>query len=234
LEPAAVQDTPRSAPLQNAPGQQAKRKALIAGATGLVGGQLLNLLLNDEGYEAVYVLTRRPLPAHPKLHVLEADFNQLDTTAWPAVHDVFCCLGTTIRASGSRAAFRTVDYQYPVTLAAGMRRTGAKRFLLVSALGADANSAIFYNRVKGETEQQIAQAGFASLHIFRPSLLLGQRSEKRPGEDAAKWVNRRLGFLIPKKYKGIEAAKVARAMLYWAKQDTNGIQVHESETLQAF
>jgi len=211
-----------------------KKTALIAGATGLVGRHLLDLLLEDDRYEQVYVLTRKPLPGHPRLQVLQTDFKNLSSFVWPAVNDVFCCLGTTLRAAGSKEAFRAVDLDYPLAIAHGTKRAGATQYLLVSALGADKKSGIFYNRVKGEVEEKIAQAGFSAVHLFRPSLLLGLRHEKRPGEDAAKWVNQWLGLLIPKPYKAIDAGKVARAMMHWAKKETNGISVHESGRLQEY
>jgi uncharacterized protein YbjT (DUF2867 family) len=211
------------------------RTALLAGSTGLIGNQLLQLLLNDVAYDKVIALSRKPLDLrHPKLEniVLEADL--LKQHAYLKADDVFCCLGTTIKQAKSKEAFRKVDFDYPLELAKTLHVNGAKQFLLVSALGSDKNSSIFYNRVKGEVEAAITAVGFASFHIFRPSLLIGPRKEQRAGEDAAKVFYKIFGFLIPQKYKGIESIKVARAMLAKAKEGNLGLFIHESDFLQKY
>jgi len=143
-------------------------------------------------------------------------------------------LGTTMAKARSRENFYKVDFTYPVSLAKETLKLGATKYLLVSALGANKNASIFYNRVKGETEEAISSTGFQTVHIFRPSLLLGPRKESRAGEDAAKFFYKVFGFLIPAKYKGIESLAVAKAMLYFASQDQKGIFIHESEALQKF
>ncbi|MBX2965487.1 MAG: NAD(P)H-binding protein [Cyclobacteriaceae bacterium] len=210
--------------------------ALLAGSTGLIGKQLLQLLLDDPHYAVVKAISRKPLEIqHAKLQNIVADFNTL------TIHhdqltadDVFCCLGTTIKQAGSQEAFRKVDYEYPLELAKLTKNKGATQYLIVTALGADAKSGIFYNRVKGETEKAIEEVDFRAYHIFRPSLLLGERTEKRAGEGAATVVYKALGFLIPLKYKAIDSANVAKAMLHFAKQDLSGRFVHESKELQGF
>ena len=212
------------------------KTALVAGATGLIGSQLLELLLLDDRYEKVTAVSRQPIrSSNSKFQNLVADLDTLGqfTEAF-AVDDVFCCLGTTMRRAKTKEAFRCVDYDYPVALAKFSKDRGARQFLLVSALGANKNSSIFYNRVKGETEGAIEAAGFESCHILRPSLLLGRRTEHRAGEDAAKWFYNELGFLIPGKYKAIESIKVARAMLELARQEKKGSFIHESYELQNF
>ena len=190
------------------------RIAQIAGATGLTGGHLLELLLADARYSRVHALVRKPaLSAHARLQEHTFDFDH--PVKPPCADDVFCCLGTTIKKAGSQAAFRKVDFDYVVALARMARDAGAKRFLVVSSLGADARSAIFYNRVKGEMESALRDIGFDALHIFQPSLLLGDRQEARLAE--------RLGiaasaFIAPfmlgpvRKYRPIEAKTVAKAM----------------------
>lgn len=208
--------------------------ACIAGATGLVGSQLLDLLLADSYYEQVVVLARKPLAARDRLTVILTDFSDWETLPVTRIDDVFCCLGTTIKAAGSKAAFRKVDHDLPLALAAWALKRGASQFLLVTALGADHRSMIFYNRTKGEVEEKIRQTAFTSIHIFRPSLLLGPRKENRPGEDAAKQFDRWFGFLIPIAYRGIESIKVARAMRQLAMKKSPGCYVHESKELQAF
>jgi uncharacterized protein YbjT (DUF2867 family) len=210
------------------------RTALIAGATGLIGESLLGKLLASDRYQKVVALTRTVLTtSHLKLSNVVIDFrNPAKALAGTSADDVFCCLGTTMAKAGSREKFYEVDFQFPLNLARATYESGARKFLLVSALGADKNSSIYYNRVKGEVERAITQIGFEALHIFRPSLLLGPRKEKRPGEDAAKVLYRVFGFIIPEKYKAIPAEKVATAMLIAASGDQKGKFIHESREIQ--
>lgn len=215
-------------------GEAHMKTALIAGATGLIGSKLLQLLLNDNSYGRVIALVRRPVAEHSKLEQIIFDGKDLSNIPVRKCEDVFCCLGTTIAKAKSKENFRAVDYDYPVALAHSALALGAKQYLLVSAMGANKTSSIFYNQVKGQVEEGISHAGFDTVHIFRPSLLLGDRPEKRSGEDAAKSVYKVLGFLIPARYKGVEAGKVARAMLSFAKEGKNGIFIHESDVLQNF
>ncbi len=212
------------------------RTGLIAGATGLVGNELLGQMLEDSRYTRVVVVSRRDFPiSHPKLQKIVVDFDDLETVlADVRVDDVFCCLGTTMAAVGTRDKFYRVDFEYPVALARITRAAGATRYFLVSALGAKRGSIIYYNRVKGESEEAIRAVGFPVLHIFRPSLLLGDRKEKRAGEDAAKKLYRTFGFLIPRKYKAIEARSVARAMLASTFEEQSGVFVHESAEMHQY
>lgn len=210
-----------------------KRIALLAGGTGLTGGCLLELLLADARYSRVYALVRKPcLPAHSHLQEQVFDFDH--PAKLPRVDDVFCCLGTTIKKAGSQAAFRRVDFDYVVALARLTREAGAKRFLVVSSLGADARSPIFYNRVKGEMESALRGIGFEALHIFQPSLLLGDRPESRVGE--------RLGiaasalvtpFMLGpmRKYRPIQASVVANAMWKSAWGGKHGVHVYPSDEI---
>lgn len=214
------------------------KSALVTGATGLIGKQLLNLLLQDPYYTLVKAVTRKSLDiSHAKLQNVVTDFDQLimagDVVPFRADH-VFCCLGTTIRKAGTKEAFRKVDYTYPLEVACASLLAGAQKYLLVSALGADKQSSVFYNRVKGEVEEAITALDFPEVHIFRPSLLLGPREEPRPGEDAAKVFFRLFGFLVPEKYKAIDSSAVARAMLWYAKKDDAGVHIHESAALRNF
>jgi uncharacterized protein YbjT (DUF2867 family) len=161
-----------------------QKTALLLGGSGLTGRHCLNYLLNDEHYNQVVTLVRRPLAVeHPKLIQHQVNFNQLkDCFTKIQTNDVYCCLGTTIKKAGSKKAFYEVDFIYPTEIAKLSIANGAEQFLLVSALGANPRSSIFYNRVKGEVEQAIAQYGFQSYCVFRPSLLLGKRSERRTTE----------------------------------------------------
>ena len=157
------------------------RSALLLGATGLVGRSCLELLLQDDRYATVHALTRTPLSQqHPKLRSHVVPFAELArAVAELAARDVFCCLGTTIKKAGSEAAFRQVDYEYPLIAARSAAQSGARQFLIVTALGADPGSRIFYNRVKGEVERAICELPLATVHVLRPSMLLGERSEVR-------------------------------------------------------
>jgi len=212
------------------------KTALVAGATGLIGRQLLALLLEDTHYSSVKVISRNPVAiTHPKLENRVTDFDRLSEVSNQLKADeVFCCLGTTIRQAGSQRVFRKVDFDYPLELARLTKQVGARIFLLVSALGANKNSRVFYNRVKGEVEEAVGQVGFETLHIFRPSLLLGARTETRPGEDAAKLFYSLFGWMVPLKYKAIDSAKVARAMVQVASRQQAGVFIHESGQLQSY
>lgn len=212
------------------------KTALIAGSTGLIGKQLLELLLDDSYYNKVIAVSRKPLDVqHPKLENVVVDFDSLNTHSnILKADDVFCCLGTTIRIAKTKEAFRKVDFDYPVGLANVTKNQGSEQYFLISALGADENSGVFYNRVKGEVEKAIQTVAFPSFHIFRPSLLLGDRTEERVGEGAATRFFKIFGFLIPLKYKAIESAKVAKAMITLAKQNQTGFHIHESKELQSY
>ena len=215
------------------------KTALIAGATGLIGSKLLQLLLEDSTYGKIVVLSRKPLDRQDeKLKSVITDFKKLDEVSDILTADhIFCCLGTTMKKAGSKDKFRKVDYDYPLKLAEITKKGGAQKYLLVSAMGASKKSSVFYNQVKGEVEEAIEKVNFNAFHIFRPSLLLGPRNEARAGEDAAKTFFKIFGFLFVgplKKYKAIDSDKVARAMLSFAREETKGKQIHESLELQKY
>ena len=174
------------------------RKALLLGASGLIGGHCLALLLQDDTYDEVIVLLRKPLPqTHPKLTQHLVSFDRLaEHAAWLAADDVYCCLGTTIKKAGSQEAFRKVDFTYAYEAAQLAVANGAEQFLLVSSLGADANSSVFYSRVKGELELAVSALPFTAVSIFQPSLLLGERAEFRLGERLAEPFAKALSFLL--------------------------------------
>ncbi|MBX3446494.1 MAG: oxidoreductase [Parvibaculaceae bacterium] len=216
------------------------RTALVAGATGLIGGHLVTLLLTDPAYEKVVVLARRPLAgaSSPKLQTIIADFDALDAAlSGIAVDDAFCALGTTIKVAGSQDAFRRVDHDYIVSFARTAKAAGAVRFLLVSAMGADANSSIFYSRVKGETERDVRALGFEALHVFRPGLLLGDRTEKRIGEEIGATLTPFLNPLMIgplRAYRSIRGETVARAMKGAALAGAAGTHIHTYEAMERF
>lgn len=213
------------------------RTALLAGATGLVGAHVLDLLLEDPAWERVTVLVRRPLSRqHPGLRQEVVDFDRLEEhAALFDAQDVFCALGTTIRAAGSQEAFRRVDLEYPRRLAELAARGGAEHFLLVSALGADPGSRVFYNRTKGEAEAAVRSFPLRGMAILRPSLLLGERREFRPGEVVVKYASFLLRPLLVgplRKYRPIHARTVARAMVRLAREGMRGVRVLESDEIE--
>lgn len=210
------------------------RTALLAGATGLVGREILRGLLADPGIAQVHALVRRPVAdTHPKLVVHVVDFAALPPL--PAADEVYLALGTTIKVAGSQAAFRAVDFDANLAVAQAARASGARRAGLVSAMGADPQSRIFYNRVKGELEAALPALGFDGLVIARPSLLVGERAglgqPRRPGETVGHWLDRCLGALIPNDYRAIPAADVAAA-LRQAVPASAGVQVLRSGAMQ--
>ncbi len=193
-----------------------QRTVLLAGATGLVGREILQGLLADPGVSAVHSLGRRaPAMRHSKLVTYIVDFAALPPL--PPADELYLALGTTIKVAGSQAAFRAVDYDANLNVAQAALAAGVKKVGLVSAMGADARSKIFYNRVKGELEDALTQLPFEGLVIARPSLLVGDREvlgqPRRSGEVIGEAMARVLGFLIPADYKPSPASAVARALL---------------------
>ena len=213
------------------------RTALVAGATGLVGRHLVRQLIADAGCRKLVTLTRRPPEgiASPKLNGVIADFGNLDVSLTGiTADDAYCALGTTIRAAGSQAAFRTVDHDYIVAFARAAKAAGAKRFMLVSAVGADARSSVFYSRVKGETERDVEALGFETLHIFRPGLLLGERAERRALEGIGMGLAPFLNPLMlgpARVYRSILAETVASAMRGAAASTLTGRHVHTYDAM---
>lgn len=212
------------------------RTAVVAGPTGLVGSRLLDILLRDPRYRRVVALSRRPLEPGPKLEVVDADYDRLDhvlaqVTSVDGPIDVFCCLGTTIGRAGSKEAFRRVDRDYVLALGRWARGARAHRLIVISAAGADPASGLFYNRVKGETERDLAALRLQSLVIVRPSLLSGQRDEFRLGERLALIATRPFRGLIPARVRPIDAVDVAQAMLDAALADAPPAVI-DSATMQ--
>ncbi|AZC25843.1 MULTISPECIES: oxidoreductase [Pseudomonas] len=201
---------------------------LLAGASGLTGEQLLDRLLNEPTISRVLAPSRRPLSEHPRLENPVGDPATVLPQLTGKVEIAFCCLGTTIKQAGSEAAFRAVDLDLVVTFAKRALEMGARHLVVVSALGADPKSSIFYNRVKGEMEEALKRQGWPQLTICRPSLLLGDRVEPRLGEQLVGPLSR----LIPGKYRGIEACQLARAMWRLALEEQSGTRVVESDELR--
>jgi len=213
-----------------------KRTALLVGATGLVGGHCLRQLLASDDWSQVVVLARRRISlTHPKLVSRLVDFDRLSQlSGFPRVTDVFCALGTTIAKAGSQPEFHKVDFTYVVETARLAAVSGAKQFLLVSATGADRSSSLFYSRVKGEAEEAVKKLPFAAVRILRPSFLTGDRGDSRPVERLGITVLSALSFAMIgplQRYRPVDAADVARAMLKVARRNETGIHVYESERI---
>jgi len=207
--------------------------ALLAGASGLVGGECLKRLIESGEYARVIVVTRRDLgkPArHPKVHQLVVEFDRLgDVREKLRAHHVFCALGTTIRKAGSKAKFRQVDYEYPLRLAQLAHMNDARHFSIVSALGASRSSPFFYSQVKGEVEEGLRSMGWRSLAIFRPSVIAGERGESRPIERLGEHLLR----LAPATWRPVAASDIAAAMVAIAIESPPDVTVVESRDIAA-
>ncbi len=214
-----------------------ERTALVLGATGLIGSAVVSHLLDDPDYGEIRVLARRAYPMqHPKLRVTAADPLTLSEQGHLfRVSDVFCCLGTTIRKAGSQDAFRLVDYTLPLEAGKLTGENGGLNFLLITSIGANPRSKVFYTRVKGEIEEAVSKLPVPGIHIFRPSMLLGKREEVRLGEVFG-GVAMRIGAVFMggkwKKYRPIKAETVARALVWVAKEGVGGFRIYESDTIE--
>lgn len=210
--------------------------ATLIGATGLIGNYLLDQLLANDHFATVRILIRRPLEiTHPKLEKKLVDFTDGDSllAALEGSDVVFCATGTTQKkVKGHKAAYRKVDYDIPVNLARFCKMTGCETFVLVSAAGAGSKSSNFYLKLKGEVEDAVKAVGLRSVHIMRPSVLLGDRKEFRLGEKITKWVMKIFSFLIPSKYKAIHGRDVAKAMVKVAKENKNGHFFYEYKKIK--
>ncbi|WP_448547209.1 NAD-dependent epimerase/dehydratase family protein [Thalassotalea fusca] len=216
-----------------------KRSALVIGSTGLTAQHLIELLFNSPKYQTVYGLQRRSTEISSHYTSVVCDFDQLSEYSMCfEVDDVFCCLGTTQRAAGSRETFKRIDVDYVVSCGELAAKGNAKNFVVISATNADANSLWFYNRMKGEMEQQLQQYfknSDSTLHICRPSLLIGKRDDKRLGEQLAQSIFGRLPFIWHgplTKYRPIKAAQLASAMVkLTATHFNHKINIHENDQL---
>lgn len=216
----------------------AGRVALVAGATGLVGQAVLAALLTDKRYTAVHSVGRRAVPLdHPKLVSHVVDLNAPTALAGVAhVDDVFIALGTTLKVAGSQAAFRAVDFDAVLAVARSAKAAGATKLGVVSAMGADAGSAVFYSRVKGEMENAVAQLGYPALVIARPSMLSGDRATlaqaTRPAEKLGLLAMALFKPLIPANYRAIAATQVAHALVSAVQYTDRGTRVLLSGDMQ--
>lgn len=192
------------------------RSALVVGATGLVGSSLVKLLCDSEEYAAVNVISRRPLDfTHPKLAVKLCEFDQIAEKDIEFAHEVFCCLGTTMKKAGSKQQFEKVDFEYPLTIAAIAKNRGVGHFIVISAMGANEKALAYYSQVKGKLEAELIKMDFPQLSIVRPSLITGNRQEFRLGETVGDKVLKVLNPILVgplKKMHSIPAVQIALAM----------------------
>jgi uncharacterized protein YbjT (DUF2867 family) len=209
--------------------------AVIVGANGLVGSHCLQALLSSADYGRVVALVRRPLAAsNARLTQKVVDFEALSDDAFAGVTDFFCALGTTRSKAGSAEAFRKIDHGYALAAAERASKAGAKQMALVSSVGADASASALYMRVKGELERDVSALPFSAVHIFRPSLLLGDRAEHRTGEKIATVLGRVLqGALVGglRKYRPIGADVVGAAMVNAARGNPPGRHIYEHDAI---
>jgi uncharacterized protein YbjT (DUF2867 family) len=211
-------------------------KAIVIGATGLIGSELVKQLLENEEFKTVVTLGRNKLEKeHPKLEQLIVNPGDKKAFAEYIRGDVlFCALGTTIKKAGSQEKFRLVDYTFVVNSAEVASQNGVKQFCVISSLGSNPASSNFYLRTKGEMEETIKKLNFESIHIIRPSLLLGERVENRPGEKIGGFFSRIFSFAFIgrlKRYKPVEASEVANTMIKVTLTKPNGVNIVESEMI---
>jgi uncharacterized protein YbjT (DUF2867 family) len=207
-----------------------KNVAVVAGASGLIGKYLLNVLLEDAFYDAIVPLARRPLAIDsPKAEQRIVDYDRLSAADLAGATHLFCCLGTTMKTAGSREAFRRVDYEYCERFARLGREAGATRLMLVSSAGASPKASAFYLKTKGETEEAVSALGFEALHIFRPGVLMGQRDEERPDERLAARISRAFEFLMVgslSKFRPMPAGVLSASMAAAGERGESGKHIH--------
>lgn len=207
------------------------KTAIVIGATGLIGKALTAELINSDTYANIVLLVRKTSGVqHPKIKELVFNYDQPDASLLKG-DDLFCCLGTTIKTAGSQEAFKKVDLDYVISIAKLARQNGIAQIAVVSAMGANPTSGIFYNRVKGQMEEQLKTLGFNACFVFRPSMLLGKRQEFRLGERIGKVMMKLFAVCIPKKYKAIHDYQVARAMIESLNSKSTGFHIIENDRM---
>jgi len=213
------------------------KKAIIAGASGLTGSELLDILLNSAAYNEVLVLVRKELSVnHPKLSQLVVNFDDPESFSEAITgHALFCCLGTTRKKTPDLTVYRKIDHDYPLQLAQLCKQNGVEQYHLVSALGADAGASNFYRKIKGETERDITDAGLTALCIYQPAFLMGKRTEHRPVERFLEPIMKVIDVLLIgslKKYRSIAARTVAQAMYNQSLKNINGVHTYPSDIIK--
>jgi len=213
------------------------RIALVAGGTGLVGGHLVKIIVDSNEFREIKVLIRKGNKFEMDgITSIEVDYDHLiNSERYLKADCVFCCLGTTIKKAGSKEKFQMVDYTYPHELAKITLQNGSRQFNVITASGANSKSMFFYNRLKGDIEHALKNLGYENLNIFRPSLLLGDRNEKRLGEEIGALVAKTVNPLLMgnlKKLRAIQAETVAKAMVEVSLRKYLGARIFESYEIQ--
>lgn len=190
---------------------------VVLGGTGLIGSSLIGLLSKDQNVAEIRILARRPLHyEHPKIKVFETDLSQPDASIFEHADALYCCIGTTKKKTPNRDSYRLIDYGMTLAAASAAKKAGVQEVHLISAIGADSQASIFYNRLKGEIENDLLQLAFDRTYIYQPALLIGERQEKRIGEKFAQWISPLLDSLLNQKvmkYHSVKAHELAGAML---------------------
>jgi uncharacterized protein YbjT (DUF2867 family) len=211
------------------------KSILVTGATGLIGRSLIKLLQQDQYFNEIIILSRRRVPEWTKDKRIQQHIVDLSNPSGyrniVKADTVVSALGTTIKKAGSQDKFREVDYQMPLNLAQAASANNCSSFILVSAVGSSPDSRVFYNKVKGEVERDLVKIKFKSIHILHPSLLLGERNEKRIGEKIGQIFMPLMSFLIPEKYRPVQADVIAKRIIQLAKSDKQGIYHYEGKDL---
>lgn len=211
-----------------------QRSAMVVGASGLIGRELLRQMRAEGRYREIHVLTRRPLSIGDNVQQHVVEYQELPAVdiGIESIDDVYCALGTTIAKAGSKSNFARVDRDYVVAVGILAQRLGAKRFLVVSSIGADPESSQFYLRVKGEMESAIRDLGLPSIRVFRPSLLMGDRDEFRFGERAGGVLLRLFSAVVPERYRPVEDHVLAAAMMRSAADKAGPFEIYESDEIR--
>ncbi len=213
------------------------KTAVLIGSSGLIGSYLLNYLLEDPCYAKVRILVRRELEMdHPRLEVIKLDFNDHESfrKAMEKGEVVFCSVGTTTKnVKGDKELYRRVDVDIPVNAAKFAEISGCRHFLLVSAIGANSKSRVFYSRLKGEVEDRMKEIQIPAISIFRPSLLLGKRKEFRFGELLGQYIFPAIDSVFPSKIRSIKASDVARAMVNASHRSVDGIKIYHYRDMKS-
>ena len=219
--------------------KEQKYSALVLGSTGLIGGQLIEILLKNDKYSIVFAISRKPLNInHPKLILIQADHSTIKdklSNISVQIDHFFCCIGSTKSKTPNLQEYYTIDHDYPLDVISSIKEKGCNQILLVSSIGANASSNNFYLKLKGEIEEDVKKTNIKSIHIFRPSILLGDRTEYRFGEIVAKILAPIFNiFLFGKyrNYKSIKSSDVASAMVNIAEQQISGIHTYQSEEIK--
>lgn len=214
------------------------RRVLLVGATGLTGSYLLNYLLNDSRINEVIVLARKErMQTHTKLKWRVV--NLLEPSTWQSylenIQDVYCCIGTTAKKSPNNKVYESIDLGIPVALAEACQNNGVEAFAVISAMAADANSRLFYNKLKGRMEDKVKLFKIPRIYIFRPAIILGDRKEFRLGERIAAFITKLFSFLIPANYKSVKAEKIAEVMHHFVSNRTDkGLYIISSKDIYEF